>query len=105
MSYQAGSACFDTLGGAAAAVAAVELGRVVPAGGAVYVVDAVGAADGSITYTLNDALGDLPPIAYVRAASFPDCALLTASDGLAIGWGIAAVWLLAFGLLFLRKAW
>ncbi len=102
--YQAGNACFDTVGLAAAATAAAQVGQVLPAGSALYVVDAIGAADGSVTYSLTDTLSLASPVVFVATPTFPQCALLTAADGVAIGWGIAAAWIVAFTIVSIRKA-
>ena len=103
MAYQVGTACYPTLDGAASAVASSETGKVLSAGSVVYVVDAAAAPGGSITYTLTDPSGVHPAIVQSLAPTIPECALMDWSDGLTLGWGVAAVWLTAFALLAMRK--
>lgn len=103
MSVQAGSSCFSSVQLAAQAVAAGEVGKVVPAGSVVYVVDAVADASGSITYTLTDMAGVAPSVVHVAAPSYPPCALLDASDATVIGWLVAGAWLATYAVMVLRK--
>lgn len=102
MSVQLGAACFDTVGAAAKAAAASVVGQVVPAGGVVYVVDAVGASDGSIAYTLAE-LGGSGTVTHTASPSWPECQLMTAADAAVIGWGVLACWLGAWAILVLRR--
>jgi len=103
VSFQVGAACYESIEGAAAAVASAEIGRVVPAGSGVFVVDAVAGSGGSITYTLTDPASVVSPVVYVSSPSLPECGLLTAADGLALGWGVAAAWIGVFAVLALRR--
>jgi len=100
---QVGSTCYSTDAGAVSAIASAEVGKVVAAGSAVYVVDAAPASDASITYTLNPIGGGAPIVSTVAVVVQP-CQMLDWSDGLTLGWGVAGVWLAAFALLILRKA-
>jgi hypothetical protein len=104
MSYQQGGACFETVGMAAKAAAAGVLGQVVPAGSVVYVVDAVGNADGSITYTLGE-VGTSATVTHTAAPSWPECQLLQAADAAAMGWGVLVAWIGAWAVLLIRKGW
>jgi hypothetical protein len=103
MSYQVGTACFETLGAAATQVAAQALGQVVPAGSLVYVIDAEASALGSVTYTLRDAAGVAAPVVYVASPTYPECALLTGADAAEIGWMVVAAWVCAWAVLMIRK--
>lgn len=102
MAYQLGTACFETVGAAAKAAAAAAVGQVVPAGGTVYVVGAVGAADGSISYTLSE-VGTTATLSHVATPTYPECVLLTAGDAVEMGWGVIAAWVAAWSLLQLRR--
>lgn len=103
MAYQVGSACYDTVDLARSALAAAEVGKVVPAGGTAYVVDASATASG-VRYSLSDALTGAAAIVYETVPSIPECSMLGASDALVMGWGVAAAWLCAYALLAMRKA-
>ena len=100
---QVGSTCYSSDAAAVAAIASAEVGKVVPAGATVYVVDAAPASDASITYTLNPIGGGTPLVSTVAVVVQP-CQMLDWSDGLALGWGVAGVWLATFAVLILRKA-
>jgi sorbitol-specific phosphotransferase system component IIA len=93
MSYQLGDACFETVGAAAKAAAAASIGQVLPAGGSAYVVNAVGAADGSVSYTLHE-LGTSATLTHTYTPAYPDCVLL----------GVIAAWVLAWAVLAIRRA-
>lgn len=103
MAFQSGAACFDTVGAAARSVASAAVGQVVPAGSAVYVTDAVGADDGSITYTLHQ-VGSVATVSHVLVPSFPPCQLLGASEAVEMGWGVALAWIAVWGLVMLRRS-
>jgi hypothetical protein len=100
---QVGATCYGSLPAALEAIASGEVGKVVPAGSVVYVVDAAPSGASSIAYTLTPVGGGTAITATVPVV-VPDCSLLDWSDGLVVGWGIAGVWLLAFAILQLRKA-
>lgn len=102
MSFQVGPACYGTAAQAAVAAASSQVGAVVAHGSAAYVVD-VSAVDGaSITYALYPVAGGAPITVQAPFSAQP-CGLLGVEDGLAIGWGIAAAWLVVFALLFLTR--
>jgi hypothetical protein len=103
MSYQLGDACFETVGAAAKAAAAASIGQVLPAGGSAYVVNAVGAADGSVSYTLHE-LGTSATLTHTYTPAYPDCVLLGAADAVEMGWGVIAAWVLAWAVLAIRRA-
>ena len=100
---QVGSTCYSSDAAAVAAIASGEVGKVVPSGSVVYVVDAAPASDSSITYTLNPVGGGTPITSTVPVVIQP-CQMLDWSDGLTLGWGVAGVWLAVFALLIMRKA-
>jgi len=102
MAFQVGAFCYDTAEGAANAAASSQVGSVVSVGGVSYVVDVSSVSPSSITYLFSDVS---TASSFIKVAPFsaPDCGLLGASDGLVLGWGIATVWLVTAGVLFLRK--
>ena len=102
MAFQLGGACFETVGAAAKAGAAAAVGQVLPAGGSAYVVNAVGASDGSISYTLHE-LGTSSTVAHTFTPTYPECQLLQAGDAVEMGWGVIAAWVAMWALLVLRR--
>lgn len=101
---QVGSVCYSSDAAAVSAIASAEVGKVVPAGSVVYVVDAVPATDSaSIAYTLSP-VGGGTALTYTVGVTVQPCNLLDWSDGLALGWGVAGVWLSVFAVLLFRKA-
>jgi hypothetical protein len=103
MALQVGSSCYASAVAAASAIASAETGKVVPAGSVVYVVDAAASSSGSITYTLTDTAGVQPAMVHELVPTIPECGLMDWSDGLALGWGVAAAWLLAYAVLAMRR--
>lgn len=96
--------CYATDADALAAMAVDATGSVVSAGGVAYSVGAVPVAPSSLQYTLTPVGGSGSVVTTTVAVSIPNCMLLDWADGLAIGWGIAGVWILTYAVLFLRKA-
>lgn len=102
MSYQVGSACYQTQADAAAAAASAQIGSFVQHAAAAYVVDATASDAISITYSLQPVDGGTP-LTIASPYTAQECRLLTADDGLVLGWLIAGIWLAAYGLLFLTR--
>jgi len=100
---QVGSTCYDTDDAALAAIASAEVGKVVPAGSVVYVVDAAPAGASGIAYTLTP-VGGGSAISVTSGVTLPACQLLSAADGLQLGWLVAAAWIIPAALLFIRRA-
>jgi hypothetical protein len=101
---QVAGTCYSSTQHAVAAIASAEVGKVVPVGSSVYVVDALPGPDGSsITYTLTPVAGGAP-IVKTASVHVPPCMLLDWSDGLALGWAVAAVWVAVAVVLHLREA-
>jgi len=100
---QVGAICYADDAAALEAIASAEVGKVVPAGSVVYVVDAVPSGASSIAYTLTP-VGGGTAITSTVPVGIPACTLLDWSDGLAVGWGIAGAWIAAAVLMSLRKA-
>lgn len=103
MGYQVGGNCYGEASAAAAAAASSQVGTVVAAGSALYVVDVSGVSGTSITYEFTPVVSG-SSLTITAPFSAQPCGLLEWSDGLTLGWGVAAVWLAAFAVLQLRKA-
>lgn len=103
MGFQVGASCYGDALSAVQAVASSEVGRVVPAGSAVYVVDVLGVTEASITYELSPITGGTA-LTMTAPISVQPCGLLDWSDGLFLGWAVAGVWLATFAVLHLRAA-
>lgn len=101
-SYQFGDACYSTALSAAQAAAASQIGAVVQIGTASYVVDVVTVSPSSITYKFQNVSSTA---ILIKSASFTplSCGLLDTSDGLIVGWAIAAAWLVTAAVLHLRR--
>lgn len=102
MSFQVGDACYSDQLAAVQAMAASQIGRITQVGTASYVVDVSASTATSITYLLRD-VNSTATITKVATVTPLPCGLLDTADGLIISWGIAAAWLAAYGLMFLRK--
>lgn len=100
---QVGATCYSSDAAAVSAMASAEVGKVVPAGASVYVVNAVPASDASITYTLTP-LDATAPITYTVAVTVQPCGLIDWADSLAVSWLVGGCWLLAAAVLTLRRA-
>lgn len=96
--------CYATGADALAAMAVDATGGVVSSGGVAYSVAAAPSGSSSLDYTLTPLSGSGSAITSTVSVTIPDCMLLDWADGLAIGWGIAGVWILTYAVLFLRKA-
>jgi len=99
--YQVGAACYSTPTAAAQAIASTQTGAVVQHGGAGYIVTATGTGTG-ISYVFQP-VGGGPAIVQSVAFTPEPCGLLTAADGLQIGWLIVAAWVAAFSLMFIAR--
>lgn len=100
--WQVGPACYSSPLAAASAAASSQLGAVVVHGSTAYVIDVSSVSGSSIEYALTP-VGGGSAITVSSPFTAQECGLLTASDGLVMGWGVAAAWLGAFALLFLTK--
>lgn len=102
MSSQIGAVCYSTPEAAAYAAASSEVGSIVSVGSSLYVVGVDGVTASSITYRFNDVASSS---SFVKVSPFeaPPCGLFDTADGLALGWGVAVVWLVTAGVLFLRR--
>lgn len=102
MSYQTGSICYSTATAANAAAVAGLHGSVVSTGAGPVVITAGSASEGKITLQYQSLTGG--PVSVVTLDANPvECQQLTVTDGLAIGWGIAAAWILTAAVMFMRR--
>ena len=99
--YQVGAACYSTPTAALQAIASTQTGAIVQHGGAGYIATAAGSEAG-ITYTFHPLAGGAPLSQFVAITPEP-CGLLTASDGLQMGWLIVAAWVAAFSIMFIAR--
>ena len=99
--YQVGAACYSTPTAALQAIASSQTGAIVQHGGAGYIATASGTETG-ILYTFYPLAGGTPIAQSVAFAPEP-CGLLTASDGLQMGWLIVAAWVSAFAVMFIAR--
>ena len=102
MSYQYSANCYSDALSAARAIASDNVGRLVVIGTTTYSTDVVSVTGSSISYKLQD-LNSLAFITKTVSVTPQDCGLLDTSDGLIIGWGIAAAWILTYAVLFVRR--
>jgi hypothetical protein len=102
MSYQVGSVCYSTALQAAQAQASSMGGTIVQHSGQSYAVYVSDVTENVITYYLTPPMGGSVlnfPVSY----SAQPCNLLTAVDGLTLGWLIIAVWAATYGVMFISR--
>lgn len=100
--FQHGASCYESASTVNQLTGASQSGSVVVIGGQSYVLAVSGVTDTSITYDYAPASGGAH-ISQTIQISPPDCALLTASDALQIGWAIAVLWLTVYGITFIAN--
>lgn len=83
--------------------ASSQVGALVNHSGVLYSVNVSSATENSITYTLSPAFGGRAVIHRAPFTAQP-CNMLQLSDGLQIGWMVAAAWIAAYATLFIAKA-
>lgn len=103
MGYQVGTTCYGSATDALSAAASSQVGGVVVHGGASYVVGVDSVASTSITYRLTPLMGGQPVQSVVQLSPQP-CGLLEWQDGLSLGWGVAAAWIVTAAVMHLRRA-
>lgn len=97
--YQAGAACYSSVEAAALASASSQIGQIVDG----KFIQGVTYNTGSLKYTVTDGAAITE---YAFPVSFPECQLMTASDGLQLSWLVVAAWAVAFGFKALaRTVW
>lgn len=102
MSYQYNANCYSDQLSAVRAIASDNVGRVIAIGTASYSMDVQSITSSSITYKMQD-LNSSAIIVKTVSINPVDCQLFDTGDGLMIGWGIAAAWLVTYAVIFLRK--
>jgi len=102
MEYQVGPACYSTAVQAAQASASAQAGAIVQHGGAAYMIEVASVQSDAIDYALHPVAGGAAVTLSVPYNAQP-CGLLALDDGLAFGWGIAAVWLGVYALTFIGR--
>lgn len=103
MAYQVGPTCYPTAAAAATAQASSMGGAVVQHGSAAYVVEAGTISGTSITYLFHP-VGGGTSLTLATPYTAQSCQMLDWSDGLQLGWMVAAVWIGTAALLFLARA-
>lgn len=100
--YQVGSACYSSAAAANSATASVQSGAVVSQSGTVRIVTVLSVNDSSITYSFTGLDGS---VVSQTVQHIPQpCGLLTAADGLQIGWLIVGAWLAVYAVMFIARA-
>jgi len=100
--FQVGAACYSSATAANSATASANAGAVVTHSGTARIVTVTAVDDGSITYTFT-ALDGSSVVQVVPSIPQP-CGLLTAADGLQIGWLVASAWIAAYAVMFIARA-
>lgn len=103
MPSQVGPVCYPSALAAATAQASSMGGSIVQQGTASYVVEVGVVAANSITYVYRPILTGT---AFQSTSWYypQECQMLDWTDGLALGWLVAGIWLATAGLLFLTRA-
>jgi len=102
MSFQVGSACYDTATQAAQASASSHVGAVVVLGPTAYEVDVSASSDTSITYVLNP-IGGGTSVTSVTSYTAQPCNLMTVDDGLQLSWLVVGAWAAAFACVLIVR--
>lgn len=100
--WQVGSACYSSELAAASAAASSQVGQVIQVGSTAYAVNVDAVASNSITYVLTP-FGGGSALSLVAPFTAQSCGLLTAADGLQLGWLVAAVILGALAVMLLTR--
>ena len=100
--YQVGTACYASASAANSATASAQSGAVVTHSGTVRIITVSSVGDDTITYNVTVLDGSV--VAQTVQHIPQPCGLLTASDGLQIGWMIAAAWIAAYSVMFIARS-
>lgn len=103
MSYQVGSACYETTIQAASASASAQVGSLVQISGAPHVAALSGNTGSVLEWTFVPVVGG-PSVVVSAPYTAQPCGLLQASDAVSMSWMVVAVWLAAYSLLFIARA-
>lgn len=103
MAFQVGSICYASAEAAASASASTQIGQVITLGDDPYVVGVSTVSSDSITYSLEPFISG--PVLY-RTVMYDaqPCQLIGMDDSLLLAWGIAAAWLAAYAVIYLKNA-
>jgi len=102
MSAQVGNTCYGTDLQAAQAAASAEVGSIVVVGSKAYTVNATSITATSITYQLKE-IGGTGIYSSANAFTAVPCQMLSAEDGLQMGWMVGSVWVAVFAVMFLTR--
>lgn len=102
-SYQVGADCYPDMTTALDAFAAQENGQVYASGTNVFNITAARSGTTSVVYTGTKIAGTGTNWTYTQAMTFPQCAKLTAQDGIAVGWLIFAALAAAYAIKMIRR--
>jgi len=100
--FQVGPACYASALAANSATASAQSGAVVTHSGTVRIVTVSSVGDDTITYNFTGLDGSV--VAQTVQQIPQPCGLLTAADGLQIGWLIAGAWIATYAVLFIAHA-
>lgn len=103
MGFQVGATCYETAEAAAAAAASSVGGTLHQVGQHLYAVQVSGVGADRISYTLHGVTQPGSLSATVPYSPQP-CGLLSAADGVALGWQVASVWVVAWGAMLIARA-
>ncbi len=103
MSFQVGGVCYETELAAARATAASQLGSFVNHSGQSYLISNSNVSATQIEYFFTP-VGGGTTISMLNDFSPQPCGLLSAEDGLQIGWLMISVWVAVYGIMFLTRA-
>ena len=103
VSYQVGSACYPAAVDAARASASANIGSVVQHGTTSFVVDVSTVTGAAITYSFTPLDGSAA-LSVTTPYTAQPCGLLGVSEGLEMGWLVAACWVGVYAVLFLTRA-
>lgn len=103
MNFQVGNTCYETQQQAAQSVASTVGGTVVVVGPDVFVVSVNAVTSNTIAYDFNRVNGD-GQMQILAPYTAQPCNMLSAADGIEVGWTIAAIWLGVYAILFLSRA-
>lgn len=102
--YQVDSACYSSIQTAIEAMAARVTGSTVMVGTTPYRLDATFVAPSSIQYQGTQMNGGTGSFTNTISITPEPCNLPDVTDGVAMGWLVAAVWVAAYALTVLRRA-
>ncbi|MDO5102401.1 MAG: hypothetical protein Q4D91_05815 [Lautropia sp.] len=103
MGFQVGSTCYDTAEAAASAAASSVGGTFHQVGQHLYAVQVDHVGADRIKYVLHGVSQPATLEAVVPYSPQP-CGLLSAADGVDLGWQVASVWVIAWATMLIARA-